>query len=132
MPDAKKILIIEDSALNRKILEDALSGKGYQVLCAEDGREGMERLNKESPDLVLMDVVMPNMNGWETCKHIRAAAKVQATPIIIMTSKNTPQDMLQAFEVGADEFLDKPVNLEELYETVDRLLNRGAEQGKIA
>lgn len=132
MPDAKKILIIEDSALNRKILEDALVQKGYQTLTAEDGREGMDKLNKDSPDLVIMDVVMPNMNGWETCKQIRAAAKVQATPIIIMTSKNTPQDMLQAFEVGADEFLDKPINLEEMYETVERLLNRGAQQEKPA
>lgn len=131
MADVKKILIIEDSALNRKILEDALLQRSYQVLTAEDGREGMEKLNKEAPDLVLMDVVMPNMNGWETCKQIRAAAKVQATPIIIMTSKNTPQDMLQAFEVGADEFLDKPVNLEDLYEMIERLLNRGAEEGKI-
>jgi len=132
MPDAKKILIIEDSALNRKILEDALSQKGYQVLLADDGRQGMDKLRDESPDLVLMDVVMPNMNGLEATRHIRAAARSQAVPIVIMTSKNTPQDMLQAFEVGADEFLDKPINLEELYETVDRLLNRGAEQGKIA
>ena len=132
MSATKKILIIEDSALNRKVLEDALMQRGHEVICAEDGREGIDRLGKESPDLILMDVVMPNMNGWDACRQMRAVARSQAVPIIIMTSKNTPQDMLQAFEVGADEFLEKPINMEELYAAVDKLLQRDAQPEKPA
>lgn len=119
---AKRILVIDDSALSRQLLEDALKPRGYEVIMATDGEDGFNAFKKTQPHLILMDVVMPQMNGWETCVRIRRAAQTQAVPIIIMTSKNTPQDMLQSFEVGADEFIAKPINIGELLGMISRLL----------
>ena len=124
MPESKKILVIDDSALSRKILEDALVERGFSVTIAEDGQQGLMLLTQQMPDLILMDVVMPNMNGWEACRHMRNVARSQLVPIIIMTSKNTPHDMLQSFEAGADEFLDKPINMDDLFAAIEKLLQR--------
>ena len=121
-PSDKKILIVDDSALSRSMLKDALEKQGYHINLAEDGEKGLQAVIRDTPDLVLMDVVMPELNGWEACKRIRKAALSRAVPIIIMTSKDTPQDMLQSFEVGADEFLNKPVALDELFVAISRLL----------
>lgn len=125
----KRILVIDDSALSRQMLDEALKPRGFEVLMASDGEEGFLMFKRTSPHLILMDVVMPQMNGWETCVRIRRAAQSQAVPIIIMTSKNTPQDMLQSFEVGADEFIAKPINLDELFTMIGRLLSSNGGAG---
>lgn|SRR6185312_7860022 len=126
MPDApKKILIIDDSALSRKTLEAMLVARGYEVLLAANGEAGLAMIPTSMPDLLLIDVVMPELNGWETCARLRNAAHGETIPVIVITSKNTPQDMLQAFEVGANEFINKPIDETELVATVDRLLKQG-------
>jgi len=126
MPDApKKILIIDDSALSRKTLEAMLVARGYEVALAANGEQGLAMIPQVLPDLLLIDVVMPELNGWETTARLRGAAHGETIPVIVITSKNTPQDMLQAFEVGANEFINKPIDEAELVATVDRLLKRG-------
>ncbi|MEK7234621.1 MAG: response regulator [Elusimicrobiota bacterium] len=122
--DLKQILVIDDSALNRKYLEILLTANGFGVHLAVNGKEGLEKLGSIHPDLVVLDVVMPTLNGWETCLRIRAAIVNDHIPIIVMTSKNTPVDMLQSFEVGANEFISKPIDEAELLATVNRLLKR--------
>ena len=124
MPEQKTILIIDDSELTRSSLHDALTERGFAALTAANGQEGLARIQKGAPDVVLMDVVMPVMDGWETCRQIRAAANLQSVPIIIMTHKNTPQDLLRAFEVGANEFLGKPIDMEELFRVIDLHIQR--------
>ncbi|MBI4376387.1 MAG: response regulator [Elusimicrobia bacterium] len=122
-PAQKRILVIDDSALSRSVLQEALEKKGFRVTLAENGEKGVTLVLQDAPDLILMDVVMPELNGWETCLRIRKAALSKAIPIVIMTSKDTPQDMLQSFEVGADEFISKPVALDELFNTINQLLS---------
>ncbi|HAZ07127.1 MAG TPA: hypothetical protein DCZ01_01085 [Elusimicrobia bacterium] len=124
-PDSKQILVIDDSALNRKYLEILLTNSGFRVHLAANGEEGLRKIETLHPDLVIMDVVMPNINGWEACRRIRAAIVNDSIPIVVITSKNTPQDMLQAFEVGANEFISKPIDESEMLAAVDRLLQRG-------
>jgi CheY-like chemotaxis protein len=127
MPDIKKkILVVDDSALNRRLLEDTLVQKGFLVTMAEDGQQGLMLMTQEMPDLILMDVVMPNMGGWEATRHMRKVAKTQLVPIILMTTKNTPHDMLASFEAGADDFINKPIDMPELFEMIDKLLEKVA------
>ncbi len=124
MTDKSTVLIIDDSALLRTSLGDILTGHGFEVQTAKSGKEGLALIQTAPPDVVLMDVVMPVMDGWETCRQIRATAFLQSVPIIIMTSKNTPQDLLRSFEVGANEFLEKPIGTQELLDAIDAAIRR--------
>jgi DNA-binding response OmpR family regulator len=118
------ILIIDDSALVVGTLTDALTERGFTVTAASNGHAGLAQLQLSVPDIILMDIVMPVMDGWETCRQIRSLAALQAVPIIIMTHRNTPQDLLRAFEVGADQFLVKPIDVDELHREIDELLKK--------
>jgi PleD family two-component response regulator len=117
--------VIDDSALSRKTLEMMLVASGYTVVLANNGEQGLAMISQTLPDLLLIDVVMPELNGWETCARLRSVAVGETIPVIVITSKNTPQDMLQAFEVGANEFISKPIDETELIATIDRLLKQG-------
>lgn len=123
--DLKQILVIDDSAINRNYLNTFLTANGFGVLLASNGEEGLRMIAKHHPDLVILDVIMPNLDGWETCLRMRTAIVNDSTPIIVLTSKNTPQDMLRAFEVGANEFISKPLHEPELLTAVNRLLKSG-------
>ena len=118
----KKVLVIDDSALSRSTMESMFAQRGFVVTLAANGEDGLKLLPEVQPDLVLIDVVMPQLNGWETCQRMRAVPGYESLPIIVVTSKNTPHDMLQAFEVGANEFVTKPVDEAELFAVVNRLL----------
>lgn len=126
MSDATKtILVVDDSALSRATVEAMLVARGYAVKTATDGEGALTQIPLVKPDLILIDVVMPQMNGWETCQRIREIPESAAVPIVVVTSKNTPHDMLQAFEVGANEFINKPIDADELYSVIERLLKKG-------
>lgn len=122
----RKVLIIDDSALSRAELETAFTERGFQVELAPDGVEGLLRIDNAAPDLVMIDVLMPNMDGWEVCRRIRSHGAAKPMSIIVMTSKDSTETMLQAFEVGADEFLQKPMDVDELFAIVDKLLGEQA------
>ena len=117
----QKILVADDEASIRRILETRLKMVGYDVVTAEDGEEAVEVFNKTNPDLVVLDVMMPKMDGWETCREIRQYSKV---PIIMLTARGGENDELRGFELGVDEYIAKPFSPKILVARVEALLRR--------
>lgn len=120
----KKILVIDDDPVFTRLVDQVLSQEGYEVLKAGNGREGLRILFTSKPDLVLLDVVMPQMDGWQTCSRIRDASDI---PIIILTaSQKSEEDIVRGLDYGADEYLTKPVGNKELVARVRATLRRAA------
>ena len=117
-----KILIIEDEGAIREGLVDNLRFEGYQVICSDNGLGGLEVFETEKPDLVLLDVMMPGVDGLEVCRRIRAAAS--HTPIIMLTAKCSEVDKVVGLELGADDYLTKPFGMRELFARVKAVLRR--------
>lgn len=119
---AKKILVVDDDPALVKLIEQVLSGKDYSVVKASSGQEALRVMFEQKPDLVLLDVVMPGMDGWQTCTRIR---EVSDLPIIMLTGKkNTEDDIVMGLSYGADEYLVKPVGNKELLARVQAVLRR--------
>jgi two-component system KDP operon response regulator KdpE len=116
-----KILVIEDQRDLADLLQLRLQGEGYQVLWAKDGVEGLHLLWEQHPDLILLDVMLPRMNGWEACRRIRECSD---TPIIMLTALGTEQDKVRGLELGADDYLTKPFSMAELVARVRAALRR--------
>ena len=117
-----KILIVEDEGAVRAGLVDNLALEGYKVVAADNGVEGLEAYKREEPDLVILDVMMPGLDGLEVCRRIRALEK--GTPIIMLTAKGSEVDKVVGLEVGADDYLAKPFGMRELFARVRALLRR--------
>ena len=117
-----KILVIDDTPANVKLLADLLTVKGYTVATAPNGEEGLKRVAEQRPDLVLLDVMMPGMNGYEVCRAIRADPSTGVLPVVMVTSLDPAQERLKGLEAGADDFLSKPINQAELLARVKSLL----------
>ena len=119
----KKILIVDDDPALVKMIVMVLTKKGYEVIKASDGQEALQVLFDSKPDLVLLDVVMPKMNGWQTCSRIRDFSST--VPIIILSGKKmTEDDVVRGLDYGADEYLLKPVGSKELVARVRAILRR--------
>ncbi len=116
-----KILVIEDQGDLVELLRLRLQREGYQVLWAKDGVEGLHLLWEQHPDLVLLDVMLPRMNGWETCRRIRECSDI---PIIMLTALGAEQDKVRGLELGADDYLAKPFSMAELVARVRAALRR--------
>jgi twitching motility two-component system response regulator PilH len=110
----KNILVIDDSPTERHILVDLLTRNGYQVVTAENGEEGIEKAKAELPDLILMDVVMPGLNGYQATRTLTRDDKTKHIPVIVCTSKNQETDKIWGLRQGAQDYLSKPINAEEL------------------
>ena len=119
----KKVLLVDDSrttlAMERMILS---SGTDYDLLCANDGVEAVEKASAEVPDLILMDVVMPRMNGLEACRKLRQQESTCNLPIILVTTRGREQDVEAGFEHGCNDYLTKPIRPEELVTMVKAYL----------
>ncbi|MCS6905286.1 MAG: response regulator [Bacteroidia bacterium] len=113
-----KILVIEDENALLLGIKDFLEEEGYQILTAENGRRGYELAIEEHPDLIICDVMIPEMNGYEVLKCIRRNPKTATTPFIFLTAKSTISDMRKGMELGADDYLTKPFSIEALLKTV--------------
>jgi two-component system KDP operon response regulator KdpE len=119
---AKKVLVIDDDPAFARLVEQVLTPAGFEVLTAADGGEGLRLLFAQRPNLVLLDVVMPKMDGWDTCRRIRDITDV---PVIMLTAqKNTEEDIVHGLECGADNYLLKPVGKRELVGRVQAVLRR--------
>ena len=119
---ANKILVVDDDPAFVRLVEQVLTQKGYEVLNATSGEEGLRLLFTQRPDIVLLDVVMPRMDGWQTCSRIRDISDI---PIIMLTGqKKTEEDVVRGLDYGADEYLIKPVGNRELVGRVRAVLRR--------
>jgi two-component system, cell cycle response regulator DivK len=118
------VLIVEDNEKNMKLARDVLQAKGYQTLEAVTGEEGVKLAKEKNPDLVLMDIQLPGINGIEAFKQIRGNDATRKIPVIALTASVTPTDRTAISAAGFDAFLGKPINLKEFIETVKRLVER--------
>jgi CheY-like chemotaxis protein len=121
---AQTILVVEDSALNRKLVETVLKPYGYRVLTAENGQVGVEIALREKPDLILMDVMMPVMNGYDATRRIREQAGATRIPIIALTANALPQERDQAIAAGCDDYITKPIDTRAFPEQIQQFLKR--------
>jgi len=122
MSAAPKILVVDDTPMNFKLLTDILSSRGYTIFSATNGEEALAALPLHQPDLVLLDVMMPGISGYEVCKRIRAEPSTALLPVVLVTSLDPQQERVHGIEAGADDFLSKPIHQAELFARVKSLL----------
>jgi adenylate cyclase len=127
-----RILVVDDTPANVKLLTDLLTIKGYEVVSAPNGEEALKRVATDRPDLVLLDIMMPGMNGYDVCRAIRADASTGVLPVVMVTSLDPAQERIKGLEAGADDFLPKPINQPELLARVKSLLRIKALYDEIA
>ena len=118
----KSILIVEDEKVIRKFLRVQLNQWGYKVTEAEDGVQAILRLGKENFDLILLDIVMPNKDGWEVMKEVRLSPKTKGIPVIVLTAKNEDSDMFKGYELGANYYIPKPFTKAQLLHGIKLVL----------
>ena len=118
------VLIVEDNDKNMKLARDVLQAKGYQTLEAITGEDGVKLARERKPDLVLMDIQLPGINGIEAFRRIRADASTSRIPVVALTASVTPTDRTAIAAAGFDAFLSKPINLKEFLDTVKRMVEK--------
>ncbi len=118
---AKKILMIEDNPNLSETVSDIFETEGYEVVMAADGSEGLRKVKEDEPDLLILDIMLPDMDGIEVCRYLRADPKTARLPIIMLTARALPEEQKIGFETGADDYLAKPVDPSELLTRVKAL-----------
>ena len=121
-----KLLYVEDNEMNRDMLSRRLQRRGFEVLIAADGEQGVSLAAAEKPDLILMDMSLPVLDGWEATRRLKAAPETQRIPIIGLTAHAMAADRDRCLEAGCDDYDTKPVELTRLLEKIERLLGPGA------
>ena len=119
----KKILYVEDNEMNRDMLGRRLMRRDYEVIFAFDGQEGLDKMKSESPDVVLMDMGLPVMDGWEATTKAKADPEISDIPIIALTAHAMETDKQKALDCGADDFDTKPVDFKRLLEKIESNIN---------
>ncbi|WP_017325524.1 response regulator [Synechococcus sp. PCC 7336] len=117
-----KLLIVEDNEMNRDMLSRRLKRKGFEIAIAVDGKQGLEMAQSEAPDLILMDMSLPEIDGWEATKRLKAAAETSGIPVIALTAHAMDGDRAKALEAGCDDYDTKPVDLPRLLGKISALL----------
>ena len=120
-----KILLVEDNEMNRDMLSRRLERRGYRVAIALDGEQGVSMAGSEAPDLVLMDMSLPVLDGWEAARRLKAVPETRAIPIIALTSHAMVGDREKAIEAGCDDYDTKPVEFQRLLEKIETILTKG-------
>jgi DNA-binding response OmpR family regulator len=113
-PPRKKILLVDDSSTVLLLHRMMLAPCGYEVLVARDGQEALEKASAERPDLIFLDVIMPRLDGFQTCRALRARSETRTVPIILVTTRGEPHHVRQGYESGCTDYITKPFNGEEL------------------
>ena len=121
---ATRILIVDDEAPIRKFVRANLEARGYEILMAVDGEESIKIIEKELPDLILLDIMMPKLDGFEVCRRVREWSTI---PIIMLTARDTEIDKVRCLDCGADDYLTKPFSLKELFARIKAVLRRSQE-----
>jgi two-component system cell cycle response regulator DivK len=117
-----KILVVEDNEMNRDMLSRRLMRKGYEVIIALDGEEGVAKAQSDAPDLILMDMSLPVLDGWEATRRLKADPETQAIPIIALTAHAMAGDREQALAAGCDDYDSKPIEFRRLLDKIEFLL----------
>ena len=117
----RQILLVEDDPDQRRLLERTLTAAGWRVLSAPDGEAGVAAARAHRPDVIVLDVMMPRLNGFQACRQLRADPETRHIPIVMTTAKDQPADEFWGREVGADEYLVKPLDIRQLIEVAIRL-----------
>jgi two-component system, cell cycle response regulator DivK len=120
-----KLLLVEDNEMNRDMLSRRLQRKGYQVVMALDGQQAIDLAQSEGPALILMDMTLPVLDGWEATRRLKAAAGTRAIPIIALTAHAMANDEQRARDAGCDDYDTKPIEMERLLGKIGALLNLG-------
>jgi DNA-binding response OmpR family regulator len=123
-----KILVIDDEMQSVKLIGMLLQRRGYEIVAATLGSQGLEKARAERPDLIVLDIMMPDMDGFEVCRRLRADPTTAAIPVIMFTAKTLVDDKVTGFQAGADDYLTKPVHPDELATRVEALLARAAQR----
>ena len=118
------VLVVEDSVTQREMIDDLLKGSGLTVKTAGDGVEALEQMQGNCPDIVVMDIVMPRMNGYELCRRIKTDPKTERVPVVMCSSKGEEFDRYWGMKQGADAYIAKPFQPQELVGTVKQLLRK--------
>jgi len=121
-----KILLIEDNEMNRDMLSRRLERRGYEVIVAVDGEEGVARAKDDAPDLVVMDLSLPGIDGWEATRQLKAVDETRSIPVLALTAHAMAGDRERALEAGCDDFDTKPVDLPRLVDKIEVLLGGGS------
>ncbi len=122
---SKRILVVDDDELVLVALSELLSPKGYAVSTAPGGPQALEKIEKERFDLLILDLIMPQMNGYQLCQKIRATKGYSATPIIMLTAKSDDEDRKKGIEAGANLFLPKPISPQRLLDLIHSAIQKG-------
>jgi CheY-like chemotaxis protein len=115
-------LLVEDNAMNRDLISRRLSNNGYEVITAEAGELGIEKAHDASPDLILMDLSLPDMDGSKVTKRLKESSSLESIPIVAITAHATKKEREKALDAGCEDYESKPVNFERLIEKIDDLL----------
>nr|MBF0221922.1 response regulator transcription factor [Desulfobulbaceae bacterium] len=124
----KLILSVEDEEDIQQLVSYNLMKAGYQVICAESGEEALEKLGTEKPDLIILDLMLPGMNGLEVCKHIKKTDSLKNIPVVMLTAKSEEVDIITGLEIGADDYITKPFSPKILIARIKNALRRRAEE----
>lgn len=125
-----KILVVDDDPMVLELVEYNLRGRGYTIITAEDGQEGIRKFHQEHPDLVILDVAMPKLDGYQVCQRIREVAN---TPVIMLTARgNYEEEIIKGLDMGADDYITKPFKVGELLARLRASLRRARTQSEVA
>ncbi len=127
----RTILLVDDDVTLRELLADALEGEGFSILRAGNGEEGVSAALAGKPDLVISDIVMPEMNGWELCQTLRTLPSTRAVPFLFLSSLDQAPEKLLALRLGADDYLTKPFHLADILAKVQQLIGRVDQREKL-
>ena len=120
-----KVLLVEDNEMNRDMLSRRLTRRGFQVVCAVDGQQGVDLARSENPDIILMDMSLPVLDGWEATRRIKSDGDTRNVLVIGLSSHAMSGDREKAIEAGCDDYDTKPVDLDRLLEKIEQLLPKG-------
>ncbi len=117
-----KVLVVEDNQDNMTLIVDVLDSMGYATIEAKDGQEGLEKARSDAPDLILMDLSLPRMDGWTATRHIKADPALRSIPVIALTAHAMVGDRERAMEAGCDDYVTKPISITDLMEKLSQYL----------